>query len=510
MTGMVSILRGLAAFTNIVLALRSYIGYFTMIWFTWFQNTMFDVRFSNDSVLERCFKAAQFGIMTGFAITGPGYQTGFTTPGDTFLAINAFQTLSLILMTSRLILTAQYGVALFWVKSYKKARLPIIGHMLTLFCTSMVYLGLYFAFHQTGTEKVLAGWYVTFVVEAWIILIISGRVKFMSFRNTVLVERLGLLTLIILGEGIISMSNALNASNADNFYNSQIIAQIICCVVVAYLIYMLYFDNVQPERMGSFRQHIWAVLHFPFHCSIVLVVEAMAQFSIWTKVVNLTQPILAAVQAVDPTNPTVDQVTNLNNTWNDVASHFVLSSSQTTVANFILKPDLTEQFAYLADAANKLASREDAPDSNVTLPAPASVPDTLLEIYNQGVFFVCNKLRIEVDSQEENAQHLSPADQIFSIFQVVYIYFFCFAGLVLVVLSVLFLIGKRRKLRGELIGAGLRATAGFTLISLAAISHNGIPDEVQNDTLHTYMYSGMVLPTVLIVYLVGKFLLHDH
>lgn len=75
----------------------------------------------------------------------------------------------------------------------------------------------------------------------------------MSSRNTIFVDRLGLLTLIILGEGIISMSNAWNA---DNFYDAQIIGQIICCVVIAYLIYMLYFDNVQPESMGSFRQHV--------------------------------------------------------------------------------------------------------------------------------------------------------------------------------------------------------------------------------------------------------------
>lgn len=82
---------------------------------------MFDVRFSNDSVLERCFKAAQFGIMTGSAITGSGYQTGFNlNTSDAVLALSAFQTLSLILIVSRLILTAQYGAALMWLKDYKK------------------------------------------------------------------------------------------------------------------------------------------------------------------------------------------------------------------------------------------------------------------------------------------------------------------------------------------------------------------------------------------------------
>lgn len=89
-------------------------------------------------------------------------------------------------------------------------------------------------------------------------------------------------------------------------------------------------------------------------------------------------------------------------------------------------------------------------------------------------------------------------------FQVVYIYFFCFAGLVLIILSIPFLIGKRHKLRGELIGAGRRFIAGLALVCLAAMSRNSIQDSDTKDALHTYMYSGMVLPTVLVVYLVGK------
>ena len=148
---------------------------------------------------------------------------------------------------------------------------------------------------------------------------------------------------------------------------------------------------------------------------------------------------------------------------------------------------------------------------NSTMEEIPSIQNATSEIYNQAVAYICNKFRIEVSTGEEAIEMGAgtPQEQIFSMFQVVYMYFFCFAGLCLIVLSILFLIGKRRKLRGELIGAALRAFAGVALVTLAAISHtgtqiNGVADTDEHDAIHNYMYSSMVLPTVLIVYLFGK------
>lgn len=48
-------------------ALRSYSGFFCLLWFTWCQVSLFDVRFVADSILERIAKACQFGVMIGLA-----------------------------------------------------------------------------------------------------------------------------------------------------------------------------------------------------------------------------------------------------------------------------------------------------------------------------------------------------------------------------------------------------------------------------------------------------------
>ena len=487
---MVSIRKLKKLATSVVLTcyaeLRSYLGYFTMIWFTWFQNTMFDVRFSNDSVFERICKALQFGVMTGFAITGPGYQTGLEPGSDeALLAISSFRTLSFILMASRLILSFQYCIALWWLKDYKKARLPMIGHILIMFTSAMIFLGLSFAFNERQSEDVLAGWYVTFVLESVLVNVISGRTPFLSFRSTVLIERLGLLTLIILGEGVISMSNALNSVGTDNWYGPPIIGQIICCVVITYLMYMLYFDNVQPGRMGNRRSHLWAILHFPLHASIVLVEEGQAQLAIWQKVLDVSGPLVAAANAIT-SRPTPEQISSLNDTLNGVEDRF-LTLKTTSASRFATLPNQTDHFSILSDAASSL---------DAILNATAAIEGDALH-------FICDKFNIDVPDDHMGVEAMN---DISDLYKVVYVYFFAFAGLVLINLSILFVVGKRKKLRGELLAALLRFMAGLGLSLLATMAAPSLqnPVDESQSNLGRYLYSGTLLPTVLIVYLLGK------
>jgi hypothetical protein len=54
--------------------LTSYIGFFCVLWFTWCQVSLFDVRFVADSVLERAAKGVHLGVMVGLAIVAPNFQ----------------------------------------------------------------------------------------------------------------------------------------------------------------------------------------------------------------------------------------------------------------------------------------------------------------------------------------------------------------------------------------------------------------------------------------------------
>jgi hypothetical protein len=57
-----------------VKTLGAYIGFFAIIWSTWFQITLHDVRFSRDSVYERICKVIQMITFVAFALIGSKFQ----------------------------------------------------------------------------------------------------------------------------------------------------------------------------------------------------------------------------------------------------------------------------------------------------------------------------------------------------------------------------------------------------------------------------------------------------
>ena len=108
-----------------------------MIWFTWLQVTLFDVRFARDSVFERVCKAAQLAVMVGFASAG----TRFTTrvQGDN---VWAFQSLSLLLAGSRTLLAIQYTFNRRFFRGRMEDTAKGMKHIVAILgISSVVYLG---------------------------------------------------------------------------------------------------------------------------------------------------------------------------------------------------------------------------------------------------------------------------------------------------------------------------------------------------------------------------------
>jgi hypothetical protein len=89
--------------------LLSFICYIILLWTTWGVTTLFDVRFTADSVLERACKAVHLGVMVGFAEMGPSFN-----PDDQIKSV--FQTMSFFLAASRFVLACQYGYVAWQVR----------------------------------------------------------------------------------------------------------------------------------------------------------------------------------------------------------------------------------------------------------------------------------------------------------------------------------------------------------------------------------------------------------
>lgn len=54
--------------------LLAYIGFFGILWATWFQITLHDVRFARDSLYERVCKTVQFITFVGLALVGSSFN----------------------------------------------------------------------------------------------------------------------------------------------------------------------------------------------------------------------------------------------------------------------------------------------------------------------------------------------------------------------------------------------------------------------------------------------------
>jgi low temperature requirement protein LtrA len=213
-------------------SLTAYIGFFSLLWLTWYQVSLYDVRFSADSVFERVAKALHFGVMVGFAVIGPQWK-----PGQEIGDYKIYKAFSLMLMVSRLTLFCQYGVTLIYTKKYKKTIVPLGMVMASTLLAAILYGALTPTFpniidSEQGLipqkSNVYIAWYVIALSETVLTVTVSCHWRIISFKGTHMVQRMSLLTLIILGEGIIVICKSISKIvKNDYLWTVSVVGQII-------------------------------------------------------------------------------------------------------------------------------------------------------------------------------------------------------------------------------------------------------------------------------------------
>ncbi|KAL8950563.1 MAG: hypothetical protein Q9183_007516, partial [Haloplaca sp. 2 TL-2023] len=208
-------------------AITSYIGFFAILWFTWLQVVLYDVRFGCDSLFERLCKLVHFGTMVTFAIIGTRFDP--SRPHETYITMRQ---LSMVLIVSRVVLICQYGSVMWWVRKHERITTPLSVHIVSFAIGAMLCLGFFFAFTEQSSGQGYVVWYVIIAVEALVVFVSSSQWSAVSFGHTNLDERFGLLTLIILGEGIIVLTKSMNYITKGENFTPGIIAQIISAVLI--------------------------------------------------------------------------------------------------------------------------------------------------------------------------------------------------------------------------------------------------------------------------------------
>lgn len=173
--------------------------------------------------------------MTALVGLGPVYDAI-----DEGTSTRAFHGLALVLMLYRFLLTLQYGVVLYFVQGFQKTLVPLLLMMSIYLVSGIAFLVTYLVDQNVvldGTRGALHvyAWYIILGVEAICVMVVSTVWRVLSFKHTHFVERLGLLTLIVTGEGIIgllkSIAYVLMGTNIDIWAEFGIVAAGVALIV---------------------------------------------------------------------------------------------------------------------------------------------------------------------------------------------------------------------------------------------------------------------------------------
>jgi len=354
----------------------------------------------------------------------------------------------------------------------------------------------------------------------------------MAFKDTNIVERMGALSLIIMGEGIIGMTESVSFMfKTSSEISSSTIGLMIAVVLVVYAVWMLYFDHTDKVDDAGARINtekpwcqLWAFLHFPLHVAILLTLEGSARLVLWW---------------------------NANEAFNFLSYHFgayypiVDNGSQ-------LVRSIQNQLGYIVDRYPFLDEEIHTADfqSNLTqlgkLGAFNGTSDNDFNAFSiiglmQDNFFaaICEQLGIEYnqppqvnsstvsDSQALDSQALDLADtKVSAISQVFYdwlVIFLVAAGWLLLLLALARYVGHQNMpiaksadgIKRHLKIAGKRPFAWVALalqcfigVGLAFVSL--IAKWKDSDAFWNFVTSPWIIPTVLLAFCLGKAILHQH
>ncbi|KAM3561101.1 hypothetical protein ARSEF4850_003374 [Beauveria asiatica] len=263
---------------------KAYVGYFSLLWGTWFVVTLYDVRYVTDSIFERIARAVQLGVLVGFTVVAPNFD-----PEDQ--DESTMMTMSLMLFASRICLAIEYAHTLIQIYKYKRARRPLYLQIAINVISAAVYLGITFRF-DGKQSRVYITWYIFTAAEAVVSLVVSNYWNSLSFTRTHLMKRLSLITVMILGESIQTVAqNIATIVKTPTAWNSFTIGMITSATATIYCVFLVYFDWMRHVQLPALRQQIWTALHYPFHLALVLFMRGFTQLILFVKAFDIFQMI---------------------------------------------------------------------------------------------------------------------------------------------------------------------------------------------------------------------------
>ena len=238
--------------------------------------------------------------------------------------------------------------------------------------------------------------------------------------------------------------------------------------IYQYFYFILYFDQVDPERFGTIRQSIWIIAHFPLNLAILFTLEGVNQLGLFTLAFQQQSDVNASLtRAISNSSlPAPSAVDVINSTISGIAGSF----------------------------------------KNV-VPPPASFNETMSDIltHNSVSTDDIQKLTSGIAVWIYTAygyQDLTYDDEglseVLGIVGTAFLYLFIGAGAALITLAGLLLLGKRDLSRSEYGAVVVRAAAGLGLCLISIMETDSKADDLLN-----FLASRWILPTITLTLALG-------
>ncbi|HEY7774025.1 MAG TPA: low temperature requirement protein A [Marinagarivorans sp.] len=245
---------------------------FFAIWWAWMNYTWFASAYDNDDTL---FRVLTMLAMSGSLVMAAGIEDFFTSN-------------SLELVVSGFVIMRIAMIAL-WMRAYlhhPKLKRTALTYVMGLAVVQCYWVALLAADVSTNTAI-----YALFVLGALFELAVPALAEKHSstpWHKHHIIERYGLLNIIVLGEALLAVSFAIKSAGETGF-NVELVRLSISSLIIAFCLWWLYFsnDNVMQNRRFS-QVFAWAYGHFFIYLSGAAVGAGLAAY---VDVVSKSLPI---------------------------------------------------------------------------------------------------------------------------------------------------------------------------------------------------------------------------
>lgn len=243
-------------------SLSNFFGFlflFIPVWWSWIGTTFFATRFYSDDLGHRLLLLLQMGGAGAMAINISGAFN------------NTFSGFALSYAFMRLILVIEYVRVFRTIKSSETANLLVKRYIIGFSIAAIIWLVSAFV---PITEIRFALWVIGLIIDFGTPISTSKLTSKFAPHISHLPERMGLFTLIVLGESIVGIVNGMTEQIWDVY--SVIEASLGLCI--SFSLWWLYFDSTGRLPIQILREKgrislylIWLYTHFPLVVAITAV-----------------------------------------------------------------------------------------------------------------------------------------------------------------------------------------------------------------------------------------------